>query len=512
MPDQVPDNHPVWLLAVDNNRWGLDVAQCASHRLPAVGSVAAYWGGSHNICSNCVRDYAGHLHGGSWEQCSTCDRHVLAYDYDRPAPRYWPEGLPSVCGECRDTHYQRCSECERFHRNDQPQCCERPPCCEACGTTRRIRSMSRRVRSHGEPSIIEGVLCSYCESQRYVQCRECDYLTPVDETRCLWNSDDAVCETCGEESSNYVTCGTHGGLFEEHSLDDDDEDLPCCQASTRRSAEGLINYYSYRPAPVFHGIGKLFYGMEIEVNTTNTSRSALVATNGFGDLAYLKDDSSIGTGFELVTHPMSHTWMAEHFPFATLADLAASGAYASDRCGIHIHASREGFSSAAHEIRWMSWWDRNEEEVSVLARRGKSTWAKFQEKTVKDKKFLAMRGRPKAVSMACGTCYACRYREPERCETVRNSMGITSRYQAVNPTNTHTYEVRVFASSLDAQQVRAAFDLVDATIEYTRQLRVREITRNNGWAWSAFAFWISDRTQYSALNAEIKRLFTTTEV
>jgi hypothetical protein len=48
--------------------------------------------------------------------------------------------------------------------------------------------------------------------------------------------------------------------------------------------------------------------------------------------------------------------------------------------------------------------------------------------------------------------------------------------------------------------------LVSATVEYTRQLSSRQIIRDNGWAWSSFARWVSGREEYAPLVAEMNRL------
>jgi hypothetical protein len=66
--------------------------------------------------------------------------------------------------------------------------------------------------------------------------------------------------------------------------------------------------------------------------------------------------------------------------------------------------------------------------------------------------------------------------------------------------------MRVFASSLDIQQIQAAMGLVSASVEYTRKLSAQQIIRHNGWAWSAFAEWVSGREEYAPLYAEMTRL------
>src|SRR5439155_8451606 len=111
---------------------------------------------------------------------------------------------------------------------------------------------------------------------------------------------------------------------------------------------GLVYDYSYKPVPVFHGIGPLFLGPEIEVQTPHDRdwECAELACNHLGSLGYLKTDSSINGGFEIVTHPMSYPWAIENFPWHMLTQLDGMGCYASESTGIHVHVSRAAFGSA----------------------------------------------------------------------------------------------------------------------------------------------------------------------
>jgi hypothetical protein len=77
------------------------------------------------------------------------------------------------------------------------------------------------------------------------------------------------------------------------------------------------------------------------------------------------------------------------------------------------------------------------------------------------------------------------------------------RYAAINVTNYATFEVRVFASTLNRTELMAALDLVAASVEYTRSLSVSAIARRDGWSWSAFTAWASQRPEYAALNTEM---------
>lgn len=224
----------------------------------------------------------------------------------------------------------------------------------------------------------------------------------------------------------------------------------------------LVQNYSYKPPPVFHGEGPVFLGSELEVhvppNLNNTC--AELALDHFGQLAYLKEDGSIGSGFEIVTHPLSYQFAMKNYPWNLLPELSESGAQATNGCGLHVHVNRDGFSSPAHAYRWMKFWYRNSDPIQKIARRRNSTWARFD--------------------------------SDERKQTLKNVKGGRGRerYVAVNCTNRTTYEIRVFASSLNPQEVKAALGLVDATVAYTRGLTSKGIISNNGWDWASFDNWL----------------------
>lgn len=344
------------------------------------------------------------------------------------------QGAPyaPTCRRC----YEYCPQCERCARrayqlyntvtglglcND----CIRPYtyCCNHCGLYSR-----REMETVGYDRV-----CDSCLSDDYHGCDGCGQ----------WVRDGYDCDSC-------------------YSDDDDDE----------RSSDH-IHYYSYKPNPRFHGTSesKLFMGMELELNRAGY-RCAEIANGHLGDLGYLKDDSSLDSGFEIVTHPMTHEYARTEFPWEMLRELRNEGARPGD-AGLHVHVSRDAFSSPSHVYRWMKLIYRNEDPVCGIARRQGSTWAKFNETARKGVK--------------------------EHCKG--GTRG--DRYSAINCQNYTTFEMRIFASSLDRQEVMAALDLVAASVEYTRNLTIPVIL-SGGWDWEAFKIWVSERDEYAALAAEME--------
>lgn len=270
-------------------------------------------------------------------------------------------------------------------------------------------------------------------------------------------------------------------------MDDHAEDCeggcPCCACAcgyqpydSGESSSSLINGYSYRPQPRFHGDGPVFLGAELELDTRhgNTDRLAhRVLTDWGQERVYLKHDGSV-RGFEVVSHPMTYDYWTQNMALDVMSDWYDMGARPDESCGLHIHVSRDAFSNPVHQFKWMKLFYRNRSLVEHVARRRDSSYARFSSHDNKHARYMKH--------------YA------------KGGIG-GERYQAINAGNEHTFEVRVFASTLSAAEFRASLALVDASVEYSRQLSTQDIIRNNGWSEAAFTRYVNDAGKYGDLAA-----------
>ncbi|BCY08940.1 amidoligase family protein [Actinoplanes sp. L3-i22] len=298
-------------------------------------------------------------------------------------------------------------------------------------------------------------------------CDHCD--RPTAQTTRI-SSRSLICDDC--RNTFFVTC--------EHCQDWRHHEDRCpngCDERAESDFDDLVHDYFYQPMPIFHGNGPLYLGPEIEVEVGDGDpyRCAEIALDSLGELGYLKRDGSLNDGFEIVTHPMSYAWAIEHFPWDMFARLREHGCFAGASTGIHVHLSRAGFSSTGHSYRWMKFIYRNEPQVLQVARRRSFQWAAFRDED-----------RRAVKAYVKGDCYG-------------------DRYRAINTNNPMTYEIRVFAGSLDPDTVRAAFAFSVATVEYTRELTVAQIAAG-GWEWRAFTGWLHDRPQYAPLVRQLQAL------
>ncbi|WP_246011581.1 amidoligase family protein [Nocardia mexicana] len=277
-----------------------------------------------------------------------------------------------------------------------------------------------------------------------------------------------ACRVCAD---GFDACGECGTLLPEGV------DCDGCRP------DGRVWNYSYKPNPRFFGSGRhrLFLGAELEIIVPDDTYAECVDTvcDRVGRLAYLKRDASIEPrGFELVTHPMDYRFAIEEFPWPLLGELSDLGCQSDDRVGLHVHASRAGFSSPAHIYRWAKLVYRNESHTVALARR-RSDYAGFSP--------------------------AARARVKDSAKGDLRRFGL-DRFQAINPHPRHTLELRVFAGSLDPQRVQAALAFTAASIEYTRGLTTADVVRRDGWAWSRFTAWVDYHPEYAPLSAEMEAL------
>lgn len=309
-------------------------------------------------------------------------------------------------------------------------------------------------------------ICFACADSRFYLCNCCDrYATTLFRT----DGDRDICSSC-EDEHGYHECRYCSTL-----VADEDTCQRCSDFDP--SDSDLIHDYDYKPTPVFHGEGTLHFGIELEVNTPGSrlSECAELCVRDLDDLGYLKEDSSIFEGFEIVTHPMSFRWAMANFPWAMLGRLKSQGCSGNGN-GLHIHVSRAGFTDSSHVYRWMKLIYRNSGPVQRLARRRNSDYAEFGPYVRQTVKEACKGGRP------------------------------GPRYAAVNTLNAETFELRMFASTLEPGQVQAALAFAAATIAYTRELGIHKIVHCRGWEWETFTDWVSLCPEYSALSQEWEAL------
>lgn len=340
---------------------------------------------------------------------------------------------------------------------------------------------------------------TYAHADCTKECGECDntYLTwnnrsPYRNMQFSEVQGESMCDTCTEvriqEDNLFLcpSCDRYESSDWSHTYDGEeycescyDNNVWTCDECNEQvwsgndhdcdPTSGLVHSYGYKPRPHFFGNDTYHMGFELEVESRGNSlrEGASIIVNALGERVYLKQDGSLDEGFEIVTHPHSLAEYHANFEWSALDLLRREGyrSWNTGTCGIHVHVSRTAFDSydnrtdilkrQAHELRFMKLIYDNERQISRLAGR-KSSYAEFTEKG----------------NLVSKVKYG-------------NSDG---RYAAVNCENSDTLEIRVFRGSLKPKRVLSALELVHASVEYTRDLKVS--ATNKALSWMKFTHFI----------------------
>jgi hypothetical protein len=362
--------------------------------------------------------------------------------------------------------------------------------CIACNTD--LTDTDVALTNAGDP------VCESC----LVVCESCDYVMSVDDE--YNNVDDRLwCQPCTRNNAHwcdlcevYFTGYTYGTddsdstmcerCFEDNTSyceDCDNTYLNGCDYDHDGNDDGrTIHDYSYRPDPIFRKSDdeqtRLYFGIEIETEVrggdySNRRSAAEYAQQQLEmyDLAYLKSDGSLECGFEIVTHPLSHSYFMKDGDrlWNTIDKLKSEYgmmAWGTKTCGLHVHISRAGFNSGSHQHRFLQLVYNNKDFYEVLAGRSSSHWAKF------DDIFDPNTGQ----------------------KSFKNKFDRhgSDRYSAVNTNNRNTLEMRIFRGSLNPRFIKSAIDLAHASVEYTRVMSVREV-RDDGLSCLKFRQYIESK-------------------
>ena len=177
------------------------------------------------------------------------------------------------------------------------------------------------------------------------------------------------------------------------------------------------------------------------------------------DLFKVKDDCSlVGNHFEMITSPMTMNLLKslnweDFFSLLRNADYKQTNFNDYDKAGIHVHVNRRSlhhpFEAAVNALAFIT---ENDDTIRRFARRAQSQWNDW-----------------------CGTPYRLYNDIDKYLEEIKNGdysdfgWEYTSnirvddtRYQAVNFCSSRTWELRIFNSTLEAEDMRNILDFADA--------------------------------------------------
>ena len=248
--------------------------------------------------------------------------------------------------------------------------------------------------------------------------------------------------------------------------------------------ERPVHAYSCKPKLIFRGKSrhKIHMGFELETKIRRGDDSqeihdaALFAMQALQipDIAQLKNDSSIGGGFEIVTQPHTFEKYRDDSSILwetinTLRKVHGARSWDTKTCGLHIHVSRNAFSSGRHTHNFIEFIYRNPEMLKKFAGRNERHYATF------------------------GDCYRQDLYEKQvlDIETKLSRPNDSQRGSAVNTQNEGTLELRFFRGTMNPSGVLAALGLTHAMVEYTRTMVIPEgISRDGVFNWEDFGGYV----------------------
>ena len=287
-------------------------------------------------------------------------------------------------------------------------------------------------------------------------CPECMEDTTTTCGRCgerMWREDDVgnedsghLCQSCYDRY--YNTCDEcHRIICEEDAYYEVVARVLCFDCHRRHRSRYSINDYSYKPDPIFYGSDTLYMGVELEIDeggeSDSNARKILEVANAQEELVYIKHDGSLSDGMEVVSHPMTLAYHMEKMPWQAVLEKAKQLGYLSHQaktCGLHCHINRDALGGNIAEqeegiARILYFFEKHWEELLKFSRR-----------------------TPRQLER-----WASRYGYKECPKEILDhaKKGGLGRYTAVNVSNEHTIEFRMFRGTLKLNTVIATLQMVD---------------------------------------------------
>ena len=230
-----------------------------------------------------------------------------------------------------------------------------------------------------------------------------------------------------------------------------------------------IRNYSYKPEPIFYGNGKRFLGVELEIDRggkdpDNAQELLDIVNHGSEKHIYIKSDSSLDEGLELVTHPMTLDYHLNEFNWESILKTAVSMGYRSHQtstCGLHVHVSRDAFGDNE---------DEQEEVISRILYFVEHHWLELVK--------FSRRTESSLNRWAARFGY-----EPTPSAIMNKAKSYYGRYYAVNLCNRNTIEFRLFRGTLKLNTLLATLQLVDKICSTAMNLDDDEL---QALSWSEF--------------------------
>jgi hypothetical protein len=323
-----------------------------------------------------------------------------------------------------------------------------------------------------------------------------------------------ICKTCtiktiGKCASNCKSCAAYFIYYDPVRA----KTIVLSKERCANCTAKLIREYDYKPNAEFRTYLEIkdveailpspqaaSFGIEIEVMPKNNqiARAKFDYAGGLLDMVsdpaffYLKRDSSIEEGFEIVTHPATLDWWQSKYAdkaiFEGLSWLAKYfESFWNAKCGIHVHTGKAQFASKLHIAAFYRFINENKYLASFVAERINGQYSNFSFDVSADAYALVSGGK-----------------------SSNKGTDNKPRHVAVNLLPPMTVETRIFKGNLKKSRILKDIEFVDAVRVYTKPSHEgtlsAELIAIQKQSLQGFLEFVDGSEEYPNLRAFLKKL------
>lgn len=305
----------------------------------------------------------------------------------------------------------------------------------------------------------------------YFVCEHCQQIYNISEKVHIEDESAHICKHCISEMTEYSRCDMCGDYHHSENIVHMEDGTNVCGNCFRNRYSVISYYHTYKNDATdsgyeyygdTHNNAVPYMGFELETenkdeNSANVEVCAYKAQKVFGDIyVATEEDGSLDYGFELITPPMTYEYHSSlNDKYNSLMDLYSRfGMEGTDNCGLHIHINRNYFDDVDNGIlNILTIFDKFWDNLKVFSRRDIERLDRWAKKPV---------GTPEQI--------------------LRESKGyVRDRYVAVNLTNTHTIEFRIFKSTTDWEVLRSTLSLINNVAIISKYMSNSDIIDKLTW-------------------------------
>lgn len=363
-------------------------------------------------------------------------------------------------------------ELSTYDTNDDEKVCEE--CLQdalRCDNCNGLQHRNDFCFPHDEP------YCQGCYDEYFTECYDCGEPEHNDEVIYVEYSESCVCQNCYD---NYYWC---------ESCDTDHHTDHRCPRDS-----GFIRNYSWTPDKYYiHShpansakysyqseYGVPTFGFELEIDKgRDRSELAEILDSKYNGFLYYKEDGSLNSGFEIVSHPFTYKWYKEKcikkdYLARLFRECKQYGfrSYDTNTCGMHTHISLKSFSDI-HLYKFQKFYFHNKNLMEYIARRKQDNlerWANIDSGTSNIPAIIR-----------------------------RTKHKDSAKYLGVHIKPPHSVEVRIFRGTLIPKSFYSNLEFVMASYEFTKQASMKKVRDID------FMKWLNNEYSFTHIKDLIKR-------